>query len=58
MSAYDCPDCAHTGPPADVETAAIVDGVLITCADCGTTTVQPVAFASAARARHRQEVDQ
>lgn len=57
MPAYDCPDCAHTGEPRDIDTAAIVDGVLVTCSDCGTTTVQPVAFASAARERARQEVD-
>lgn len=56
MVDYTCPDCGHTGPPSDVDTAAIVDGVLVTCGDCDTTTVQPVAFATAAREEHRAEV--
>ncbi|MFB6073354.1 MAG: hypothetical protein ABEJ88_10370 [Halobacterium sp.] len=58
MPDYTCPDCGHTGEPRDVDTAAIVDGVLITCDDCGTTTVREIAFASAARATHRKEVNQ
>lgn len=55
MADYYCEDCGHTGPPAKVDDATIVDGVLVTCADCGTTTVQPVAFADAARRKHREE---
>jgi NAD-dependent SIR2 family protein deacetylase len=58
MAAYTCPDCAYTGEPEDVTAAAIVDGLLITCADCGTTVVKPDAFASASRERHRHGVDQ
>lgn len=57
MPAFNCPDCGHTGEPEDVETAGIVDGVLITCADCDTTIVKPVTFASAARERHREGVE-
>lgn len=54
MPQFTCPDCGHQGEPADVETAALVDGVLITCEECGVTTIQPVAFASARREEVRK----
>jgi predicted RNA-binding Zn-ribbon protein involved in translation (DUF1610 family) len=58
MADYNCPDCGYTGEPEDVETAAIVDGVLVTCDDCGTTTIKDVAFSKAAREEHRAEVSE
>lgn len=55
MTTYTCEDCGHTGEPEDVDAASIVDGVQVTCADCGVTTVQDIAFASALLEEHRAD---